>query len=872
MQALVQLMHATGSDGSAPGSPAHGSPPTAPVIGAVQLAGAGGVDTPFVPSGKASDDTLDAEDTSDLLKLNAGMKPLIASSMGEAEYPPSPPGTAQPAATAVQGGLDQALLRVGVHGLLAVVTEESGVVVSHDELRRLLVRAGALPPIVRALRAGFYYACNVLCHALEEGVQAGSGSESDGEEETPSTPRSPSGEPARKPAASSALAKWADEDSDSDSLTVPHPLRARTKSSPPRKMQHAPRGPMAAQWTLAPDAFRRHGGGAHATLNAARRKRGGGHRPLEAAAHTPPTKARATGGTPNSTPAAIRRGMSLADRSPSTSPLSSRQAPRGGVTAHSAVTLFSVARHIAQEQASTLRPRSRSLTRPGGRSGRGRTATGTTELDRFAYGAIASGSDDSSSGGEEGGGTLARRPPPRRVGHRRAASANSAVSWAPHTMLDIAVSAGSEAACQGWEVAQDTKNSLMQGSAQVQFLQGSLPKAMSPTTMDQLATLPSVNEGAPPAELARDPWAALPPLPQHVKSMLSSVLRDMRLLLDTVNYLASGGVKLCDAVGTRSVVATLILVMRPAPSALLWHPLYAPLVKHVLHTLRLLVRGEGAQRAITAAEGVEALVTFLARNTGLTQRDAFGIPRAPCPSHVKFTPLQSYMQEQVLNALLLLCLVDRSRRRHAASAGVLLPLRALAFRKGSPLQPFAIMLLTQQAQAGGASHEALWDAGGVDLYLRLLSSTGWESSALQALAAWVAADRTGQVATHLASESTSINSISAVFASSRVVEGLFQPLNTLVTRSPDLAREFANAPPVLSRLSLSIREEMQKQQPQPQVLIDTVSAMAKHAGGTAAIFSAQGLRSSIAAALEVSKQKHLVVMCPKLEALLSALS
>ena len=390
VDALVQLMLPSEATKPNPALTASGLPDTG--RGAVGV----GADAspPLVP------DALGGDDVKDLAQLNTLIHDLVVGPQHAGVIPstfrlplktdPSDVGTA----SALTGGADQTLLRVGLHGLLSVVMEESGRRVSHNEFRRLFWKAGVMGPLVQALRGGFYYVCNVLCHcadgALVSTATSRRSSRAESEQQLEHTKQPP------LTGVQAALAAMADSDDSGDGMGAPKPV---TRGGPTSNAA-------AANWTLTPDAFRRQMGGAHATHGGRRQNRGRKARPLLV---SPPSSGA-------SSAQGHRRGVSLAQRTPGTA----QSAPDVCPDSQSSALLVSTARATARKTAA--------MVAAGGtlRSGAMQLAAERGEDEDWAYdGETASGSEDSAASAQH---TPGRSP------------------WAPHGMLDIAVHSAQQGA------------------------------------------------------------------------------------------------------------------------------------------------------------------------------------------------------------------------------------------------------------------------------------------------------------------------------------------------------------------------------------------------------------------------------------------
>jgi hypothetical protein len=100
----------------------------------------------------------------------------------------------------------------------------------------------------------------------------------------------------------------------------------------------------------------------------------------------------------------------------------------------------------------------------------------------------------------------------------------------------------------------------------------------------------------------------------------------------------------------------------------------------------------------------------------------------------------SEMRNQCVNALYLLCQINRSRQEAAAIDGAL-PLLQEIIAGGSPLKHFALPIMCDIAKASKRSRAELKQHDGVSFYLSLLSTSYWQEAALDALLVWLSEDR-----------------------------------------------------------------------------------------------------------------------------------
>ena len=81
--------------------------------------------------------------------------------------------------------------------------------------------------------------------------------------------------------------------------------------------------------------------------------------------------------------------------------------------------------------------------------------------------------------------------------------------------------------------------------------------------------------------------------------------------------------------------------------------------------------------------------------------------------------------------------LNKARLEAAVVSNAVEPLLVMASSTGSALRQFALPVLLDLGYASEACREHLWDHGGVDFYLSLLSFKYWGGLALNSLAAWL---------------------------------------------------------------------------------------------------------------------------------------
>lgn len=145
---------------------------------------------------------------------------------------------------------------------------------------------------------------------------------------------------------------------------------------------------------------------------------------------------------------------------------------------------------------------------------------------------------------------------------------------------------------------------------------------------------------------------------------------------------------------------------------------FAPeLVLKVLRSLKHLCMGEAAHMdELQRAKAIPHLVALLRLR--------------------RLGPAYAEIRSQCVNALYLLCQINRSRQEAAAIGGAL-PLLQEIIEQGSPLKQFALPILCDIAKASKRARAELKQHNGVQFYLGLLSTSYWQESALDALLVWL---------------------------------------------------------------------------------------------------------------------------------------
>jgi len=144
---------------------------------------------------------------------------------------------------------------------------------------------------------------------------------------------------------------------------------------------------------------------------------------------------------------------------------------------------------------------------------------------------------------------------------------------------------------------------------------------------------------------------------------------------------------------------------------------FAPgLILKVLRTIKHLCMGEAAHMdELQRAKAIPHLIALLRLKRG--------------------GALYAEMRNQCVNALYLLCRINRSRQEAAAIDGAL-PILQEIIGQGSPLRQFALPIMCDIAKASKRSRAELKQHEGVTFYLGLLSTPYWQESALDSLLVW----------------------------------------------------------------------------------------------------------------------------------------
>ena len=157
---------------------------------------------------------------------------------------------------------------------------------------------------------------------------------------------------------------------------------------------------------------------------------------------------------------------------------------------------------------------------------------------------------------------------------------------------------------------------------------------------------------------------------------------------------------------------------------------FAPeLILKVLRTIKHLCMGEAAQMdELQRAKAIPHLVALL--------RHAGPVAQRPSPLSPWRGPHYSEMRNQCVNALYLLCQINRSRQEAAAVDGAL-PILQTIIEAGTPLRQFALPIMCDIAKASKRARAELKQHNGVQFYLGLLSTSYWQEAALDALLVWL---------------------------------------------------------------------------------------------------------------------------------------
>ena len=159
---------------------------------------------------------------------------------------------------------------------------------------------------------------------------------------------------------------------------------------------------------------------------------------------------------------------------------------------------------------------------------------------------------------------------------------------------------------------------------------------------------------------------------------------------------------------------------------------FAPgLILKVLRTIKHLCMGEARHMdELQRAKAIPHLVALLRHHRGKGGGGEGG---------GRYDRYESEMRNQCVNALYLLCQINRSRQEAAAIDGAL-PILQEIIEQNSPLKQFALPIMCDIAKASKRARAELKQHNGVQFYLGLLSTAYWQEPALDALLVWLQED------------------------------------------------------------------------------------------------------------------------------------
>ncbi|OIW23703.1 hypothetical protein CONLIGDRAFT_140671 [Coniochaeta ligniaria NRRL 30616] len=151
------------------------------------------------------------------------------------------------------------------------------------------------------------------------------------------------------------------------------------------------------------------------------------------------------------------------------------------------------------------------------------------------------------------------------------------------------------------------------------------------------------------------------------------------------------------------------------------------------------------------------------------------------------------ISNQVLNTMFNLCRLSKERQEYAAGNGII-PLLLKILKTDRPPKEFVLPILCDMAHSGKKGRRYLWQNGGLDFYVSLLSDQYWQVTALDAIFVWLQ-EETAKVESHLLDGSFTA-AITACFASTKVNAfdlNLVEPLLKVLRLSPAVAASLAKA-------------------------------------------------------------------------------
>ncbi|GHJ83897.1 hypothetical protein NliqN6_0299 [Naganishia liquefaciens] len=249
--------------------------------------------------------------------------------------------------------------------------------------------------------------------------------------------------------------------------------------------------------------------------------------------------------------------------------------------------------------------------------------------------------------------------------------------------------------------------------------------------------------------------------------------RQILVLLLLFCQIGQADARIRDAFGSRSFVICLLRSLpHLSPSFLL---LALKSIKHLSTSQPLL-------DVLQNADAIRALIELLLDKLG--------------------TPGTNEICSHLLQTLLNLCRLSRSRQEEAAQNG-LLPLLQQVLTINSPLKEFALPLLCDMGNSGKSARRQLWKIDGVQSYLNLLSDSYWRVAALEALVAWMT-EETARIEDRLL-ESSAVDALINTFmiASGTSFDNILEPFARLFRLSCQLTRACAQ-PQLVERISTAL--------------------------------------------------------------------
>ncbi|VDB91802.1 unnamed protein product [Peniophora sp. CBMAI 1063] len=149
-------------------------------------------------------------------------------------------------------------------------------------------------------------------------------------------------------------------------------------------------------------------------------------------------------------------------------------------------------------------------------------------------------------------------------------------------------------------------------------------------------------------------------------------------------------------------------------------------------------------------------------------------------------PHSTEMSNHIFQALYNLCRLNKGRQEEAAQAGII-PCLVRIVRSASPLKQLALPILCDLASAGKSCRTLLWQHGGLNLYIELLTDPYFQVSALESVLAWLQ-EETARVEDELLKQS-SLDALLKCFVSAKAgsFENLLDPLLKIIRLAPPVA-------------------------------------------------------------------------------------